>query len=147
MEPNDLNTEGVAELRIVVGVDGSACATRAVEFAVKEASRWGALLHVVSAYQEMPAEGGFVPPMGLFHESAKVIVSDVLRQAEQLEPSVVVKGEAVLDAPGSALARVSQGAASLVVGTRGRHELTSLLLGSVSDYVLHHASCTTIVVR
>jgi nucleotide-binding universal stress UspA family protein len=147
VEPNDPNTEGFDELRIVVGVDGSACATRAVEFAVKEAARWGALLHVVSAYHEVPATGGLVVPLGLFRESAEAIVSDALRQAEELAPGVVVKGETVLDAPGPGLARLSQGAVALVVGTRGHHEFTGLLLGSVSEYVLHHATCTTIVVR
>ncbi|HEY6426209.1 MAG TPA: universal stress protein [Acidimicrobiales bacterium] len=147
MEANDPNTEGVDELRVVVGVDGSACATRAVEFAAKEAARWGAILHVVCAYHELPAAGGLVVPAGLLHESAEVIVSDAHRQAEGLEPTVVAKGETVLDAPGPALTRVSNGAAALVVGTRGRNELTGLLLGSVSEYVLHHATCTTIVVR
>ena len=147
MEPDDPNTAGFDELRIVVGVDGSASATRAVDFAAMEAARWGALLYVVSAYHETPAEGGFVVPMGLFQESAEAIVSEALRQAEELEPSVVVKGEAVLDVPGPALARLSMGASALVVGTHGHRQLTGLLLGSVSEYVLHHATCTTIVVR
>ena len=147
MQPDDPNTAGFDELRIVVGVDGSACATRAVEYAVEEATRWGALFHVVSAYQEMPAQGGLVVPLGLFQESAEAIVSEALRRAEELEPSLVVKGEAVLDAPGRALARLSKGASALVVGTRGHNELTGLLLGTVSEYVLHHATCTTIVVR
>ena len=147
MEPDDLDTAGFDEPRIVVGVDGSACAARAVEFAVKEAAGWGALLYVVNAYYELPAEGGFVVPMGLFQESAEAIVSEALRQAEELEPSVVVKGEAVLDVPGPALARLSKRASALVVGTTGHRELTGLLLGSVSEYVLHHATCTTIVVR
>ena len=147
MEPDYPDTAGFGELRIVVGVDGSACATRAVEYAVEEAARWGALLHVVSAYHEVPAQGGSVVPLGLFQESAEAIVSEALYLAEEFEPSVVVKGEAVLDAPGRALARLSKGASALVVGTRGHNELTGLLLGSVSEYVLHHATCTTIVVR
>ena len=86
-------------------------------------------------------------PLGLFQESAEAIVSDALRQAEELEPTVVVKCETVLDVPGPALTRLSKGATALVVGTRGHNELTGLLLGSVSEYVLHHATCTTIVVR
>jgi nucleotide-binding universal stress UspA family protein len=147
MESKDPNAQGMDELRIVVGVDGSECATRALEFAAQEASRWGALLHVVSAYREMPAEGGLVVPVGLFHESAEAIVSDALCQVGHLDPTVVVKGETVLDAPGPALARLSRRAAALVVGTRGHNELTGLILGSVSEYVVHHATCTTIVVR
>ena len=76
METNDPNTQDLDELRIVVGVDGSACSHRAVEFAAKEASRWGALLHVVSVYHELPTEGGLVVPLCLFQESAEAIVSD-----------------------------------------------------------------------
>jgi nucleotide-binding universal stress UspA family protein len=147
VEPNDPNAEGVDELRIVVGDDGSACATRAVEFAVKEAARWGALLHVVSAYHEMPAEGALFVQLGIFRESAEAVVADALRRAEELEPGVVAKGEAVLDTSGPALDPLSKGAAARVVGTRGHRELTGLLLGSVSEYVLHHATCTTIVAR
>ena len=64
-----------------------------------------------------------------------------------LEPSLVVKGETVLDAPGPALARLSKGATALVVGTRGHSEIAGIFLGSVSQYVLHHAPCNTIVVR
>jgi nucleotide-binding universal stress UspA family protein len=133
--------------RVVVGVDGSACATRAVEFAVRQAARWDGPLHVVSAYHQMPAAGGFVVPEGLIHESAEAIVSDAVRLAKELEPTVVVKGETVLDAPGPALARLSKGAGALVVGTRGHSEVVGAFLGSVSQYVLHHATCNTIVVR
>ncbi len=147
METNDLNAQARDELRIVVGIDGSTCATRAVAFAAKEAFRWAAILHVVSVYMEMPTGVGLVVPVGLYRESAEAIVADALRQAEELEPTVVVKGETVLDTPGRALTRISEGATALVVGTRGHHELTGLLLGSVSEYVLHHATCTTIVVR
>ncbi len=147
MRPNDPTNESVNEARIVVGVDGSDCATRALEFALKEAARWDALLYVVSVYQEMPAVGALVVRMGVFHESAEAIVSDALRRAEELEPTVVVKGEAVLDFPGPALVALSKGATALVVGTRGHRELTDLLLGSVSEHVVHYATCTTIVVR
>ena len=86
-------------------------------------------------------------PLGLFQGSAEAIVSDALRRAEEVEPTVVVKGEAVLGARWRRPRNVSEGAAALVVGTRGHNELAGLLLGSVSEYVLHHATCTTIVVR
>ena len=45
METNDSTMQAGGELPIVVGVDGSACATHAAEFATKEAARWGAILH------------------------------------------------------------------------------------------------------
>ena len=147
MGPNEEAVEVADERRVVVGVDGSACATRALEFAVREAAQWGIPLHVVCAYHEMPAPGGWVPLEGLLHETADAIVADATHLAEKIEPRVVVKGETVLDAPGPALARLSEGATALVVGTRGHCEVAGVFLGSVSQYVLHHATCTTIVVR
>ena len=147
MNPSDQMIQDPDELRIVVGVDASECATRALEFAAKEAARWGALLHVVGAYQEMPAGGALVVPVALFHESAAIVVARAVRHAQEIEPTLVVKGEEVLDAPGPALVRMSADASALVVGTRGHGELTGVLLGSVSEYVVHHATCTTIVVR
>jgi nucleotide-binding universal stress UspA family protein len=135
------------ERRIVVGVDGSPCATRALEFATHEAAHCGALLHVVSVYHELPVSGGVVLPMGISDESANAIVSIALRRAEELEPSIVTKGEALLGGPGPGLVEVSEGATALVVGTRGHNQVSGFFVGSVSEYVFHHATCTTIVVR
>jgi len=35
----------------------------------------------------------------------------------------------------------------IVIGRRGRHGLTEMLLGSISNYVLHHAPCAVLVVQ
>ncbi|MBD2460150.1 universal stress protein [Oscillatoria sp. FACHB-1407] len=35
----------------------------------------------------------------------------------------------------------------IVLGRRGRRGLTEVLLGSVSNYVLHHADCTVLIVQ
>jgi nucleotide-binding universal stress UspA family protein len=147
MESDDSDVQNADQHLIVVGVDGSACATRAVEFAARQAAQDDSPLLVASAYHETPAAGGFVLEGGLIHESAEAVVADAIRRAEELEPTVVVKGETVLDAPGPALARLSKGAMALVVGTRGHSEVAGIFLGSVSQYVLHHAPCNTIVVR
>ena len=147
MESNAPTDDCADERIIVVGVDGSACATRAVEFAARQAAQNEASLLVVSAYQDMPAAAGFLADGALIHESAEAVVADAIAQAQDLEPSLVVKGETVLDAPGPALSRLSEGATALVVGTRGHSEIAGIFLGSVSQFVLHHAPCNTIVVR
>lgn len=49
--------------------------------------------------------------------------------------------------PGPALTDASRRAQLLVVGARGRGELSGLLLGSVSQSALHHADCPVLVVR
>lgn len=51
--------------------------------------------------------------------------------------------------PGQGLCQAATrwGADLLVVGRRGRKGLAEVLLGSISNYVLHHASCTVLVVQ
>jgi len=135
------------ELRIVVGVDGSPCAERALEFAAHEAALRGALLHVVGAYEIPPSAGWVVVPLEPFAESAAASVSEALARVHDLEPSVVTKGESLHGFAGSVLAEASRGATLLVVGSRGHSELTGLLIGSISEHCAHRASCPTVIVR
>lgn len=39
------------------------------------------------------------------------------------------------------------GADLIVIGRRGRKNISEMLLGSVSNYVIHHASCSVLVVQ
>jgi nucleotide-binding universal stress UspA family protein len=148
---DDQNTSHAApadqELRIVVGVDGSECSDRALEFAAHEAARWGALLHVVGTYEIPSNSGWLVVPLGPFEEAAAANVSSALARVHELEPAVVTKGEHVYGFAGNLLVEESKGASLLVVGSRGRGEVASLVLGSVSEHCVHHAtSCPVTVV-
>jgi nucleotide-binding universal stress UspA family protein len=135
------------ELRIVVGVDGSPCAGRALEFAAHEAARWGALLHIVAAYEIPPSASWIVVPLEPLQEGAADSVSEALARVHELEPGVVTKGEHVYGFAGSVLVDRSAGASLLVVGTRGHGEVASLVLGSVSAHCVHHAGgCPVTVV-
>jgi nucleotide-binding universal stress UspA family protein len=146
-EQHDPGTpRGKGEFRIVVGVDGSACADRALEFAAHEAARWGALLHVVSAYEVPPNAGWVVVPLGPFEEGARASVLSAVARANQLEPEIVAKGEPIHGFAGNVLVEESKGATLLVVGSRGRGEVASVILGSVSEHCVHHASCPVTIV-
>jgi nucleotide-binding universal stress UspA family protein len=136
------------ELRIVVGVDGSQCADQAVDFAAHEAARWGALLHVISAFEVAPNAGWVVLPLEPYEETAASSVRAALSRIHDLEPDVVAKGEHVHGAAGNVLVGASAGASLLIVGSRGRGELASLVLGSVSEHCLHHVeACPIVIVR
>ncbi len=51
--------------------------------------------------------------------------------------------------PGRAICAVAQSWAAdwIMVGSRGRKGLSEMLLGSVSNYVMHHATCSVMVVH
>lgn len=135
------------ELRVVVGVDGSPCAERALMLAAYEAGLRGALLHIVSAYEVPPSAGWVVVPIGPFEESAAAIVSQSLTKVHEHYPDLVTKGEHHHGYAGSVLVEAAKGATLLVVGSRGHSELTDLLIGSVSEHCVHHVTCPTLVVR
>jgi nucleotide-binding universal stress UspA family protein len=61
-------------------------------------------------------------------------------------PDVAVQSGVVREHPGVALAAESASAQLLVVGNRGKHAMAGTLLGSVSQAVLHHATCPVAVV-
>ena len=77
---------------IVVGVDGSECAERALDFAVEEAACRGAALRIVSAWEIPPmlAPGAVYAQECLdsFPEDAETVVQKARARAAELQPSV-----------------------------------------------------------
>uniref|UniRef100_A0A0B7BC18 UspA domain-containing protein n=1 Tax=Arion vulgaris TaxID=1028688 RepID=A0A0B7BC18_9EUPU len=53
------------------------------------------------------------------------------------------------DKPGDLIVKAAadEGAGSIIIGTRGLGKIRRTLLGSVSEYVVHHANCAVTVVR
>jgi len=138
---------------ILVGVDGSAPAQRALEFAAQEAELRAARLRVVSAWEIPPAVygGGFAPALDqdaldAFREHAETIVREAIDTVERLHPTLQVEGTTPEGQPAQALLHEATEATLIVVGNRGRGGFSSLLLGSVSQQVVHHAPCPVIVV-
>ena len=139
---------------IVVGVDGSACARAALGFAAHEAGLRKARLRVVSAWDTAPAvySGGFAPgfdqeTIDAFRESAETVVRDALAEAKRLEPGLETEGQTREGQAAEVLLEEARDAVLIVVGNRGRGGFASLLLGSVSQQVVHHAPCPVLVVR
>jgi nucleotide-binding universal stress UspA family protein len=131
--------------RIVVGVDGSTGSRKALEFAFDHASRKGAAVTAVHAWRNARGRGG----EGLVEEinAAERILSEALAGFSDRYPDVKVTTEAIPMAPQRVLADASHAASLVVVGSRGLGAFAGLLLGSVSQSVLHHAQCTVAVVR
>ncbi|GAA1077226.1 hypothetical protein GCM10009642_11920 [Nocardiopsis metallicus] len=135
--------------RIVVGVDGSENSRQALAFALREAARTeGGSVVVVHSWQvplpfhsEALAQGGWSPPDDLLDLRSQEMVADMLAQVtdggtEGVGVSVVRSGKD----PAEAIVEAGADADLIVVGSRGRGSVRGLLLGSVSQSVLHTAT-------
>ncbi|MGW5237831.1 universal stress protein [Monashia sp. NPDC004114] len=141
---------------VVVGADGSQAAMQAALRAAEIASRWGAPLLVVRAWQ-LPSLTGWAGSVGgvaaepdeiAFYESAaRESVDSTAGAVQESFPDVTVQTRVVEAHPVVGLLDAAEQAGLLIVGTRGLGGFKRLLLGSVSRAVIHYAETPVIVVR
>jgi nucleotide-binding universal stress UspA family protein len=138
---------------IVVGVDGSAASSAALDFAAAEAALRGARLRAVCVW-EIPVTAfgdGMVPTVApdmfdAYRAHAEEVVDEALARVHAAHPAVACEKAVVEGLPAGVLVEEAEDAAMVVVGSRGRGGFKSLLLGSVSQQVVHHARCPVVVV-
>jgi nucleotide-binding universal stress UspA family protein len=138
----------VPDARIVAGLDDSTAAEHVLALAVEQASACGVPLTVIRA---------FPPVTGLWEDTSTVHrtitdeerrpLDDLVAAWQEKYPDLNVTAEAVIDHPAAALTRASKDAQLVVVGSLGRGALRGMLLGSVSQNVLHRSECTVAVVH
>jgi nucleotide-binding universal stress UspA family protein len=140
---------GSASGPIVVGTDGSATAMAAVHAAVALAKARGSTVHLVCAYQPVPARGfgpeatGQYDPCADAEECIAAAAGRVRSEGVEVDTHVMSGGAA------SALVEVAEtiGARTIVVGNKGMTGSRRFLLGSVPNKVSHHAPCDVMIVR
>lgn len=137
---------------VVVGVDGSAGSESAIGFAIEEAARRKTGLTAVHAWGAYDSVGqGDMLPLTYDHDALEGeeqrVLSESLAGWTQQYPEVAVQTELFRGRPAVALIERSQNAQLLVTGARGRGGFAGLLLGSVSQTVMHYAGCPVAVVR
>jgi nucleotide-binding universal stress UspA family protein len=137
---------------VVVGSDGSEGSRAALEEAFRRAARLGMALTVVHVWSVRYAGADvLVPDLEVERlrtgEYGRALTAKMVSEVAERYPHVALQQEVVHGDPRRVLTDVSRGAEMLVVGSRGRGEVTGLLLGSVSQALLRHASCPVMVVR
>lgn len=135
---------------VVVGVDGAAVSDSAIALAFAEAAARDAELVAVHAWTESVFEAELADStvdLAVFRQRAQDMLGERLAGWQEKYPEVRVRREVVRDRPGRALRRFSYGAQLVVVARRGRAAVRSLVLGSTSLYLLHHAACPVVVTR
>jgi len=134
--------------RIVVGIDGSEHAHRALVWATDEARRRGAPLTVVHGYPVLPI--GTYPYSTLMIDPTLMshAADNLMRGAlEQIDMRGIDVSPVTTSGGGAqAILEHAENAALVVVGSRGLGALKRLLLGSVATQVVHHAPCSVAVI-
>jgi nucleotide-binding universal stress UspA family protein len=137
---------------VIVGVDGSADSEDAIDVAFQLATETREPLRALHAWTDpsLLGPGALLP---VVHDPALVVEEERLVLAESMAgwsekyPDVAVEQRVVRGHPVGALVEAGADASYLVVGAKGRGPLRSMLLGSVSHGVLHHADGPVVVVR
>lgn len=139
-------------MTVIAAVDGSPAARDVLARAVDQARAAGAPLHVVHVFE----------PPTVVYGMAGAYVFDERAIAESEQQAVWEIVEPLLEGTGVEWVRVDLsgyppaviteyakdvGADLIVIGTRGRGEFRSLVLGSTSHGVIHDSPCDVLVVK
>jgi nucleotide-binding universal stress UspA family protein len=140
MTPND---------SIVVGVDESAGAAEALRWAVREGELHGWPVTAVLCWGYLEQHHGTTPP----RFDPAYTVSDATAAVHTIVGRVLGEGAATVecrtvnDLAPRGLLEASADASLLVLGARGLGSFRGLVLGSVSQQCLHHATIPVAIVR
>jgi len=142
--------------RILVPIDGSATAERALQEAIKLGAGKAQLrlVYVIEEIYPLDTEGYAYIDYVALQEAVRQTGKRTLAQAaETVRRSGITAETALLDVPGERVASVIDGEALawkadlIVIGTHGRSGLSRLLLGSVAEGVVRGASVPVLLVR
>lgn len=131
----DTKSHGIAAGTTVVGLDGSKPSEAALKWSVDQALVDHRPLTLVCA------EG---PTLG---RDGAVLLKRARDEVARRSPVVEVQELLAVDDPRELLLELSTSAQVVVVGSRGRGPVRSLLLGSVGVALTRHASCPVVVLR
>lgn len=132
---------------VLVGIDGSPTSELATEIAFDEASRRGVDLVALHAWSDVTLNELHEHDWSALEGEAERSLAESLAGWQERYPDVTVQRTVVQDRPARQLAEKSESAQLVVVGSHGRGGLSGMLLGSVSNAVLHSVHIPVIVAR
>ncbi|WP_328325668.1 universal stress protein [Kribbella sp. NBC_00382] len=118
---------------VMVGYDGSPASSLALDFGLDYARRHGLHVRVVATRP-------------LYREDGQVDHHDLEAEVRGRPDGTELELVEVTGHPAEQLLRLSADARLIVLGSRGRGGFAGMLIGSVSQTVLHHALCPVAVI-
>jgi len=150
--------------KILVPMDGSEQSLKALDVAVEIAAKFGGKLTLIHAYSVAGATGYLPEPsatVGVPVMSASDI-SKLAESAREAGKKILDEGKKRIKASGvdvhtlleeghavhEIVRAAKEGKFELIVmGVRGLSHIRELLLGGVSDAIMHHAVCPVLIVK
>jgi nucleotide-binding universal stress UspA family protein len=131
-----------------VGVDGSEQSKEALRWAVRQAELAGGQVRAVMCW-DVPASAAWAPMADLtvMEEATGKELNRAIEEALGADRASAVTPVVTEGRPSHILLGESDHADLLVVGASGRGAFAGMLLGSVTDHLVSHASCSVVVVR
>jgi nucleotide-binding universal stress UspA family protein len=139
---------------LVVAVDGSDHANRAVDWAAEQAALEGrrlVVMHCLGGWRGVPewmalwsADGDTL--LEVVDAAGRDIVEAAAQRAKRTSPQIEVTPIVVDLDPRDALIEASTQAHTIIVGTHGRSIWGRVALGSVSSATSQHASCPVVII-
>jgi nucleotide-binding universal stress UspA family protein len=131
---------------VILGVQADENSAAAISYAFDYASRHAVRLHAVLCWHpDRLAQMSWRPEQPV-PPRVQAWLSEALAGWREKFPDVEVHAAVTREHPVEGLVAASNGQCLLVVGTHNRGALAGTLLGSVSQGVLHHATCPVAVV-
>jgi len=146
--------------KMLVAVDGSEAAAKALDFALNLAEELDAEVHIISV---VPPADSIIPrfalaaPPSTFYTSLisemekrlKTVLSETLRGAKEKRPRLKISTRLLEGRPADKIVQTAreEGFDIIVVGSRGLSGVEELFLGSVSDRVADCATCPVLIVK
>ncbi len=147
--------------RILLASDGSGDANQAATAAASLAERFGAQMHILHVFSLLPPDSARTD-VSPFHDQSSILQGVVERWAEKSADEVGHRIKRALSSydipytfhqengdPAAVIVQVAEreGFDLIVIGCRGLGPALRDRLGSVSDWVSHHAPCPVLIVR
>lgn len=145
-------------MKILLATDGSKQSDAAIDFLRSFAFNQGDEIKIISVVDmavpmAIDIYGGYLPDTTELEKTAREhaakILSETCEKLEGICKNMTVTSEVLFGSPESRIVETAEesGTDLIIVGSHGYSRWERLLLGSVSQSVVHHAPCSVMVVR